>query len=386
MASFLRVLLAFTMLAQIVPALAISNLARWAHLPSPWAFGLASFVYGTGLFVGRARSRMTDEPRSWVFRHLVDEVYFVHWCAALMASVASVLVVLASVVASFEASIIERITWVYVVALALSAYGILVRRRVFVTKRIDIAIEGLDASLDGYRVVHLSDLHIGALTPKSWGMRWVRAANRLGADLAVITGDMVTSGTAFHHDIAEVVASLRAKDGTVVSMGNHDYFGGDGEPLMSLLREAGVRVMRNEGFVLRDALYLAAIDDTWTRRQDLAEALRDRPDGMPTLLLSHDPDEFRAAAKRDVDLVLSGHTHGGQIALPFFLAKHVNLSKLSHHYHLGTYRRGKSTLFVHPGLGTTGPPLRLGVAPAIVEITLRASRSSCLRPEELRQG
>ncbi|HSQ68082.1 MAG TPA: hypothetical protein VLM85_32955, partial [Polyangiaceae bacterium] len=64
------------------------------------------------------------------------------------------------------------------------------------------------------------------------------------------------------------------------------------------------------------------------------------------------------------------HTHGGQIAVPFFAA-HVNLSKLSHHYHLGIYRRGKSTLYVHPGLGTTGPPIRLGVAPAVVEITLR---------------
>ena len=267
---------------------------------------------------------------------------------------------------------IDGITAGFLGVLALSAYGIVVRRRVFVTRRVDVAIEGLDPSLDGYRIVQLSDLHIGALTPKSWGMRWVRAANALGADLAVVTGDMVTSGTAFHHDIAEVVGALRAKDGTLVSMGNHDYFGGDGEPLMSLLARAGVRVLRNEGYVLRDALYVAAIDDTWTRRDDMHAALETRPRDMPALLLAHDPDEFGAAASRGVDLVLSGHTHGGQIALPFF-AKQVNLSKLSHHHHIGIYRQGKSTLYVHPGLGTTGPPIRLGVAPAIVEITLRQS-------------
>ena len=156
-------------------------------------------------------------------------------------------------------------------------------------------------------------------------------------------------------------------------MGNHDYFGGDGEPLMSLLHRAGARVMRNDGDVLERGdgrVFLAAIDDTWTRRADLERALRDRPSDVPTILLAHDPDEFRAAAKRGVDLVLSGHTHGGQVAVPFF-ARRYNLSKLSHHYHLGLYRRGKSTLYVHPGLGTTGPPVRFGVAPAIVEITLR---------------
>src|SRR5262249_61167358 len=116
-------------------------------------------------------------------------------------------------------------------------------------------------------------------------------------------------------------------DGALVSMGNHASFGGDGEPLMTLLRRAGVRVMRNEGSLLsRGAgrVYLAAIDDTWTRRADLERALRDRPDDIPTILLAHDPDEFRKAAKRGVDLVLSGHTHGGQVAVPFF-ARDYNL-------------------------------------------------------------
>jgi predicted MPP superfamily phosphohydrolase len=309
---------------------------------------------------------------------LVDEPYFIHWCASLCASIVSIFVIATSPVVDVVRGVpvtfpMNGVAAAYLVGLALSIYGIIYRRRRFLTHRVDVQVEGLDAAFDGYRIVHLSDLHIGALTPKSWGMRWSRAANALAADLAVVTGDMVTSGTAFHEDIASIVGSLRAKDGVVVSMGNHDYFGGDGEPLMTLLRQAGVRVLRNEGDVLRrgdGCVYLTGIDDTWTRRADLDRALRDRPEGAPTILLAHDPDEFRAASKRGVDLVLSGHTHGGQIAVPFF-AREYNLSKLSHHHHLGIYRRGKSTLYVHPGLGTTGPPIRLGVAPAIVEITLR---------------
>jgi predicted MPP superfamily phosphohydrolase len=253
-------------------------------------------------------------------------------------------------------------------------YGVLVRRRWFVTRRVDIPIAGLDKRLDGYKIVQLSDLHIGALTPPSWGARWVRRANEENADAVVVTGDMVTSGIAYHDDIGKLVGGLRGKDGVFVSMGNHDYFG-EGEPLVTRIVENGARVLRNEGLeVERDGarLYLAAVDDTWTRRANLERALEGRPEGMPTVLLAHDPDRFPQYVKKNVDLVLAGHTHGGQIAVPF-LARHVNASKLAHHYHLGVYKEGKATLYVHPGLGTTGPPIRLGVAPAIVVLTLRAA-------------
>jgi predicted MPP superfamily phosphohydrolase len=189
----------------------------------------------------------------------------------------------------------------------------------------------------------------------------------------VVTGDLVTSGTEYHGDIAEVVAELRAKHGVFVSMGNHDYFG-EGEPLISMLRERGVRVLRNEGLLLEHAgapLWLAGIDDTWTRRDDMHRALAGRPASAPAVLLAHDPVRFDAAADAGVELVLSGHTHGGQIAVPF-AARALSLATLAHRYNVGVYRRGRATLYVHPGLGTTGPPMRLGAAPEVTILVLRA--------------
>ena len=82
------------------------------------------------------------------------------------------------------------------------------------------------------------------------------------------------------------------------------------------------------------------------------------------VLLAHDPERFDAAADAGASLVLSGHTHGGQVAMPF-VARWVSLSGLAHRYNMGFYRRGRSVLYVHPGLGTTGPPMRLGAAPEV---------------------
>ena len=119
-------------------------------------------------------------------------------------------------------------------------------------------------------------------------------------------------------------------------------------------------------------LWLAAIDDTWTRRDDLELAMQGRPEGAATVLLAHDPGRFDQAAEAGAELVLSGHTHGGQIAVPF-LAKQLSLASLAHPYNVGFYRRGRSTLYVHPGLGTTGPPMRLGAAPEVTILVLRAA-------------
>jgi predicted MPP superfamily phosphohydrolase len=379
MSRFLSILIAVTVAIHIPFVAAFGYLATIRGWPAPWALACGAGIVGVLVFVWRARAGGRDVRVGPVLPALVDVPYFIHWCTCVWCLVPSVGSLVCFPIVELTrgeplAWPLRFYFWTYVAGLVVCGYGVLVRRKWFVVKDVEVKIRGLDPSFEGYTIAHLSDLHIGTLTPRARGEKWTRAANARTPDLAVVTGDMVTSGTAYHPDIAAVIATLRAKDGTFVSMGNHDYFG-DGEPLISLIEARGVRVLRNEGTLLERngaKMYLAAIDDTWTKRDDMNRALRDRPDGMPVILLAHDPDRFPQAADRGVMLTLSGHTHGGQIAFPF-LSRWVSLARIAHRYNVGLYRLGESWLYVHPGLGTTGPPMRLGVAPAVVILTLRAA-------------
>jgi predicted MPP superfamily phosphohydrolase len=379
MGYFLRILVGVTLVMHVPAAIAIAELARRADAPAPAAIGVAYAALGMVLFVARARAGRPDRRKHpWLVR-LLDVPYFVHWCACVWTLIPSLLAMLVAPfvdLARAEPAHLPSgfILWTYASGIAVATYGTLVRRRVFQVKEVELPVRGLDARFDGFRIAHLSDLHIGSMTPRAWGERWTRAANLRAPDLAVVTGDMVTSGHDYHDDVADVVGGLRAKEGVFVSMGNHDYFG-DGEPLVAKLAAKGARVLRNEGTVLERggaSLYLAAIDDTWTKRDDMGRALEGRPRGAKTILLAHDPERFPAAAERGVDVVLSGHTHGGQIAVPF-LYRWLSLASISHRFNVGLYRLGDALLYVSPGLGTTGPPMRLGTAPAVVMLTLRAA-------------
>jgi predicted MPP superfamily phosphohydrolase len=379
MSRFLRMVLGVTVVMHLPVALAVAEIASRLGWPAPWFIGLAWAAAGIGLFLGRARAGMPDRRgRHPLVLRLVDIPYFIHWCAALWTLIpAAVATLVAPLVQLARGEAVHLpmavYMWSYLSGLVVCGYGVLVRRRWYRVVEREVRVEGLDARFDGLRIAHLSDLHIGTLTPKSWGMAWSHAANRRAPHVTVVTGDMVTSGIEYHDDIAEVVGALRSEHGVFASMGNHDYFG-EGEPLVSMLRARGVKVLRNEGIVLERGgakLWLAAIDDTWTRRDDLRAALSGRPDGAPVVLLAHDPHRFDEAADAGADVVLSGHTHGGQIAMPFAY-RAVSLASLAHKYNVGFYRRGRATLYVHPGLGTTGPPMRLGVAPEVTILVLRA--------------
>ncbi len=371
---FVRVVLLVTAATHLTFALSAIELMRVVGAPRPVLAGSALALALFVAFFDRFRRLFPDRPRSSLALHLIEEPFFAHWSAALGASIPIVVYAIAK--AAVLGALGKRpelpSTFAlagYGVALSLSLWGVFVRRR-----WVDIVIPGLPPEFEGYRVAQLSDLHIGGFTPAKWGESWARMSNAASPDLVVVTGDLVSSGVDFHGDIAHVIGKLRAEDGVYVSMGNHDYFG-DGEPLITMLRAKGAVVLRNEGTTVtrgKATMFVAGVDDTWTRRANLARALERRAPGVLTLLLSHDPALFPAAAKEGISLVLSGHTHGGQVALPFF-PKFLSLGKLAHRFHLGLYRDGDSTLYVHPGLGTTGPPIRVGVAPEIAILTLRAA-------------
>ena len=375
----MQVLLLVTGTTHATFALAATEAMRLLGVHSAGLWGVSLALALVFAFHLQLRRLFPDRPRSAFTLHLIEEPYFAHWCAALGACVPIALYGIVKAIASsvrglpFEPPTTFALV-AYLAALSLAVWGVFVRRRWVTTRKLDLVIPGLPREFDGYRVAQLSDLHIGGLTPRRWGEAWADISNAAAPDLVVVTGDMVSSGVGFHDDIAQVIGRLRADDGVFVSMGNHDYFG-DGEPLVTLLRAKGIIVLRNEGTTLArgDArLFVAGVDDTWTRRANLHQTLEGRTPGAFTLLLAHDPALFLEAAKQGANLVLSGHTHGGQVAIPFF-PKLLSLGKLAHRFHLGLYREGDATLYVHPGLGTTGPPIRLGVAPEVAIFTLRTA-------------
>jgi predicted MPP superfamily phosphohydrolase len=327
---------------------------------------LATVLGPRGIWGAPSRARL----------YLVLWPFFVWWTLGLLFAVfAPVALVVHALLSTAVRSTNAALLYALGAALAGTVLALRNSPRV---RRHEIAIPGLPAAFDGYQVAQISDLHCGPFASGERVDHWVAAVNGLGADLVAVTGDLIASGTAFVPVVAASLGKLRARDGVFASMGNHDYFT-EGEEMVAALEQAGLTLLRNRGVeVRRDgaAIYLAGVDDTWTKRHDLDKALAGRPAETPVLLLAHDPALFPAAASRAVDLTLSGHTHGGQIGVPFF-AKRFNLARIMTPFTTGLYRSGPSTLYVNRGLGSTGLPVRIFVPAEIALITLRrAERQS----------
>lgn len=351
------------------------------------AFGLSALLPGraalavaAALWLGtvlRLHAIASDRRRPRWQTRLVDLPVFWHWGGCLFGSAlfaaSGLALTIASVFGWHAISANELALACYAVGLAISAWGAGPGRRWVRVRRIDVPIPGLSPAFDGYRIVQLSDLHIGSFAPQARGVRWAELANACRPDLTVVTGDFVTSGTDFYPDAVEVVSQLRAPDGVVAVLGNHDQ--SDSKQLERGLVERDVSVLDNRWSVVRRGeaeLCVAGVGDRWTRRTDLEAALAGRPSGAPTVLLAHDPECFERAAARGVELTLSGHTHGGQIGVPL-VARRLNIARLARQRPQGLARLGASLLYVTAGLGTTGPPLRLGIPPEVALLVLRAA-------------
>ena len=246
-----------------------------------------------------------------------------------------------------------------------SAWAIREGRRVRV-KRVEVPLGKLPAALDGLRLAQLSDLHVGPTIDRGFVEDVVAKVNALSPDVIVITGDLVDGRVhELEHDIAPL-ARLRAVHGTYFVTGNHEYHAG-ADDWCAHLRRLGIRVLRNERVELRrghHALHLAGIDDEGA---DLAAALSGRDESAPLILLAHQPKEVHSAVRYEVDLQLSGHTHGGQL-WPLRWLLRAGQPAIA-----GLARFGGTFLYVSCGTGFSGPPMRLGVPAEITELVLRAT-------------
>jgi predicted MPP superfamily phosphohydrolase len=336
-----------------------------------------AIVVPTWLLSGRFDLLASDHPISRV-RTALELAYFVHWGATALSVPLVAAIALAALLApdAWACAVGDLCALAYGVGLALSGWGVLVRRRWVRVRHLTVPVSGLPSAFEGYRIAQLSDLHVGSFCSRERAATWVERANALEPDLVALTGDYATSGTRFHADIATTLSALRARDGVLAVMGNHDYYD-EGQPLLSLLDAAGILVLHNQAHALRredQELLFAGVDDFYTRRANVEVTMQAVGTRRPVVVLAHDPLHFDALADAGAAVVLSGHTHAGQLAVPF-LARSLNIARILNPYHAGEARRGDATLVISAGLGTTGPPLRLGAAPEILMVQLVAGAS-----------
>jgi len=368
-------LMALTALFHLPFAVAVVG-ATWKAGASIAALcAMSAVVVSTALLSGRFDLIAADRPISRWRMWLVEEVYFVHWGAVMFSAPAFLILVALAALTGFHLQsphpwgLVAQLA--YAVGFALSLWAVVFRRRMTRVRSLDVPVKGLPPAFHGYRIAHLSDLHVGSSCPKTRAMRWVRRTNALDVDLVALTGDYVTSGVHFHQDVAAVMIALRARDGVFAVMGNHDYYD-EGEPLLSLLKEGGIGVLRNDVHRLSrdgDTLAIVGVDDVYTQRADVSAAVESLGGEEVALGLAHDPDLFDQLAEHGIRLVLSGHTHWGQVGVPF-VTRTLNLAAVRNQYHAGVVKKSGATLIISPGLGTTGPPLRLGAAPEIFVLRL----------------
>ncbi|MBR1834892.1 MAG: metallophosphoesterase [Bacteroidales bacterium] len=271
----------------------------------------------------------------------------------------------------------------------LMGYGILIERNCYRVNTVELAFDNLPKAFDGYTIVQLSDIHSRSFRYRTGSLqRAVERVNDMDADLIAFTGDIVTISPDELDYTEGILRRLKARDGVVSILGNHDYCPyisqsdsaltpEEGkEEVMARERAMGWRLLVNEHTILHrggDSIAIVGVENTSTsphfpKRGDLWKAMHGT-EGMFHILLSHDPTHWdMGVIGKDVPLTLSGHTHAMQFSL-------LGWSPIGHFYKQskGLYRKGKQLLYINIGLGETIFPARIGAMPEITKIVLKNS-------------
>jgi uncharacterized protein len=363
---------AFATFKAAVPLLLVALLVSAATMPLP--------------FVGR-RSTRRQFSDSWKWIGLLSMGWFSSMLVLTLLRDAGLL--LGWLALRISGATIDEAAWlgwsaaaVPLLATAVSLVGFLNARRTAGVVRVDVPIRDLPAGLDGFTIAQLSDIHVGPTIKRNYIQRIVDAVNGLGADMIAITGDLVDGSVAELREHVAPLGSLRARHGTFVVTGNHEYYAG-AQAWIAELRRLGLRVLLNEHVILQtrdvkgaqtdeevaeSALLVAGVTDFTgghfdaSHRSDPHGALNGAPLQVQTrVLLAHQPRSAPAAAEAGYHLQLSGHTHGGQFfPWNFFVP-------LQQPFTAGLHRLQEMWVYTSRGTGYWGPPKRFG-APS--EITL----------------
>jgi len=239
--------------------------------------------------------------------------------------------------------------------------------------RVEVELARLPPAFDGFTIAHFTDIHRGHRVPQSFVEQAVAMTNDANPDLVVVTGDCVTRRLDMMQDCAQALSRLSAPCGKLSVLGNHEHWTDTARCERMLAEVAGTRVLRNESMFLEhngSRLVVAGLDDAISGHDDLDRTL-DGVTDAPIIMLSHGPDVVREASCRAIDLVLAGHTHGGQIVVPLYGAP-VTDSDLGPRRASGLHRFGGTRIYISAGVGMALLSMRINCPPEVPLITLRA--------------
>jgi predicted MPP superfamily phosphohydrolase len=254
-------------------------------------------------------------------------------------------------------------------------YGVWIGRSRFRTVEVEVPVKGLPEDLDGLQMVQLTDIHLGPYLGKRELERAVAMANETRADIALVTGDLITMRREALESCFEELRRLRADAGVWGCLGNHEIVGECEEEAARRAAAVGIRLLRNERVGLRfgnATLNMAGVDYQEMRKPYLRGCQRLVEPGAYNVLLSHNPDVFPVAASQGFDLTIAGHTHGGQVTVEI-LNQHINAARFFTPYVYGLYKKDGRRVWVSRGLGTVGVPARIGAPPEVALIRLCAT-------------
>ncbi|MBS2014094.1 MAG: metallophosphoesterase [Deltaproteobacteria bacterium] len=353
-----------------------ARLVRDAALPAPWArvatlaIAVLFAVLMGGFVVFRALSRTVASPIMWVGYTWMGVLFFLVLSLGLGDLVRAIAMRGGEPGDAMDPERRQTVARLFGGAAALlgigaSGVGLASALSPVAVARVKVTIDKLAKARSGYRIVQISDVHVGPTIGRGFIEDVVARINALEPDLVAITGDLVDGSV---EELAEHVAPLgkiRAKDGVFFVTGNHEYYSG-AEAWLAHLGKLGIRALRNERVRIGgdEGFDLAGIDDPTSSLSDLRKALAGRDAARACVLLAHQPRAIGLADELGVDLQLSGHTHGGQMIPWNFLVR------LQQPFVAGLHKLARAQIYVSRGTGYWGPPMRVGAPAEITEIEL----------------
>lgn len=330
-----------------------------------------------------------EENQAIKFRH-IGYAAFVLLCFQLPKLAFTICSLLGKIVALFHlSSLIFTVVGLIVGSAILLTllYGCIIELYNFKVTNVEITSTNVPEGFDGYKIVHISDIHSGSWNSDGKQMRKaISIINKQDADVVCFTGDLVTNNYTEIEPFFSDLQSITTKDGVYSILGNHDYsfVMSSRDTLKKLIKkekELGWNLLLDEHKIIsrgNDSIAIIGVENVgrspFPHIGNLTKAAQGT-DGMFRILLSHDPTHWREeiTPKTDIQLTLSGHTHAGQCDLPF-----LSISKKSYPEYRGLYSLGNQSIYVNPGLGFTFFPIRIGARPEITVITLRKKKGNNL--------